>query len=123
MEPEYVQQQQLNSVVNNINSNIIGTGNNINSNIIRTGNNLQNNQDELQKQISKLNQIVDNLLIVKEPKLYFTAYYDYSQFSDDASIWEKTPYGLKFIETINLYDNIDIKKGKVSITTLFCRLF
>ena len=56
---------------------------------------------------------VNDLQLKSEPKLYFTAYYDYSQFSEDASIWEETPYGWKFIETINLYDNIDITRGNI----------
>ena len=51
---ETVTRDELNTVVNNLNSNILGTGNNITSNLIVTANNLQANQDALQEQILDL---------------------------------------------------------------------
>jgi len=64
-------------------------------------------------EVSIKNLTVNHLQLNSEPKLYFTGYYDYSQFSEDAGIWEETKYGWRFIETINLYDNTDIKNGNI----------
>ena len=56
-----VTQEELNQVVNNLNSNIINTGNNLNSNIINTENNLQNNQNSLTIQIDNNQEAIDEI--------------------------------------------------------------
>ena len=51
---ESVTRDELNTLVNNLNSNIVGTGNNITNNLTGTAINLQANQDALQEQILDL---------------------------------------------------------------------
>lgn len=64
-----VTQEELKQVVDNLNSNIVGTANAISQNLVGTANNLQENQNGLQNQIINVTEKFPNLGIYSEGDL------------------------------------------------------